>query len=120
MNDLPPFFTVEEAAEGGDFCGSADERRQATGELRLASRLVGLPPLLGEHATRRRPERRVLLQDPRFEVAQLGSRLETELLAEDRARLLVCAQCVSLSILAIESDHQQRPPALDQRLGNDQ
>ena len=75
---------------------------------------------LGQHPARRGSERWILPEDLGLEIPQLGSGFQSELVGKDRAGLLVGAQGVGLAILAIADDHQQRPPPLDQRLGNDQ
>ena len=82
----------------------------------------------GSPAGRRRPdvaaaggvERRVLGEDRRLQPAQLGPRLEPELLAQEAATLLEDAEGVGLPAGAVQREHQQPAEALAQRMGGDE
>ncbi len=67
-----------------------------------------------------RPQRRILGEDSLLELAQLGTRFEPELLAEHAASGLERAQCLALATLAILGRHEQRPPVLVDRFGDDE
>ena len=61
-------------------------------------------------------ERRVLAQDPRLEVAQLGPGLDPELVDEGGAQLAVCAQRVGLAPSAVQRQQALGPEPLTQRV----
>ena len=62
----------------------------------------------------------VLGQDRRLDAAQLGARLEPELLTQDSSALLVRAQGLGLAAAAVEGGHQEAAQALPERVGGHQ
>ena len=65
-------------------------------------------------------QRRVLGEDRRLQPAQLGSRLEAELLAEELPALLEDPEGVGLPPGAVEREHQQPAEPLAQRMRGDE
>ncbi len=68
----------------------------------------------------RRVERRVLGEDRGLQPAQLGSRVEPELLAEDVTTFLEDPQGIGLPAGAIQRNHQERTRTLTERVRRDE
>ena len=99
-----------EAREVAQLLVASDQRGQRfrDGRARLDARCG--------RVERRSIEGSILGQDRRLQPAQLVSRLETELLAEDVAALLEDPERVGLPSGAVQGDHQQAAEALSQRM----
>ena len=64
----------------------------------------------------RRPERRVVAKDGALDLAQLGARIDAELVGECPARRLECRESLGLPARAVERQHVLRPQALTVRM----
>ncbi len=108
---------VELLAEVGEHVVTADDRRQAVRDAADPALVV-----LARRFHRRRdgPQRRILGEDPLFQLAELRTRLESELVDQHAARRLERAQRLDLATLAVLRRHQQRPPVLVDRFGDDE
>ena len=103
---------LDGVGEGGEIALAADERREPGGKPR--------------HAGGSRPRRHVrgcsarAVEDRAFEPLQLRTRGQTELLGENPTGALKRAKRLGLLAASVLDAHQQRPPALLQRLGRNQ
>ncbi len=107
----------ELVSEVGEQIVTADDRRQAVRDATDPTLVV-----LARRFDRRRrgPQRRILGEDPLLELAELGTRLEPELVDEHAARGLERAQRLDLAALAVLGRHEQRPPVLVDGFGDDE
>ena len=110
-------MVAEQRPEVADLGIAADERCQRLGDARAADR--------GDRTWNRCRrlgcgQRGVMGQDRRLQPAQLGARLEAELLTEELTALLEDPQGVGLPPGAVEREHQQSPQLLPERMGCDQ
>ena len=55
-------------------------------------------------------------QDLLFELLQLQSRVETQLVGQPVPRPPICRQCIGLAAVAVQGDHQQCPQSFALRL----
>ena len=104
-------------SEVGEHVVTADDRRQTVRDARDPA-LVVLARRL--HRRRNGSQRRILGEDALFQLAQLRTRLETELVDQHAARHLERPQRLCLATLAILRRHQQRPPVLVDRFCDDE
>jgi hypothetical protein len=88
---------------------SADEAGRADRKVVRCS-----PP--GHDRRTGRPEARILSQDRRAQLLELGAGIDTELLHKALACVVVGAQRLSLPACAVESEHELAPEPFPQRV----
>ncbi len=101
---------IEQRPGRVDLGAAPDERVGRDGQVRCRGTCRG-------RGRPRRAERGILFEDRELQLAQLGSRVDAELLGEDRARTLVGTQGVTLPAGAIQRGHELRPEPFAQRMG---
>ena len=106
----------EQRVRSRSSCVAADQRRQRLGD---ACRDAFARAAVRADATGR-VERRVLGEDRRLQPAELGTRFEPELLAQEVAALLEDPQRVGLPAGAVQREHQQPAEPLAQRMRGDE
>ena len=107
----------ELVSEVGEQFVTADDRRETVRDAPDPARLVLARRF---HRQRRWCQRGVLGEDQLLQLSELRPRLETELVTQHTAGGLKRAQRFTLATLAVLGPHQQRPPALVHRFGDDE
>ena len=105
---------VEEEPHGVDVVVTAHEPgRVGHGRGRAATTVVGRRRLVDE-------QRRIVVEDPRFELPRRGREIEPEFVAEERPELVRLPERLALSAGAVQGHHELAPEALAQRMIDDE